>query len=155
MTIFRKNDERGLFPLTYSHRHNVKKHRHGPVRSVSEPAAVNRYQRHSNYHQVTFLLHLIIIGGADLADFLGVYAAEAAAEHCEVLAEDEDGPAEHRAAAGDDAVARHLLLRHPEVRAGVLGERVILDKGADVAQQLDALSSGELTLRTRADTATS
>ena len=75
-----------------------------------------------------------------------MYAAEAAAEHCEVLAEDEDGPAEHGAAPGDHAVAGHPLLGHAEVGARVLSERVILDECAGVAEQLDPLASRQLTL---------
>ncbi len=83
----------------------------------------------------------------DLADLLGVRLGERAAEDREVLAEDEHQPAVDRAVAGDDAVARDLLVGHAEVRAAVLDEHVPFLEGARVEQQLDALARGELALR--------
>ncbi len=80
----------------------------------------------------------------DLADLLGVRLGERAAEHGEVLAEDEDEAAVDRAVAGDDAVARDLLLRHAEVGAAVLDEHVPLLEGAGVEQEVDALARGQL-----------
>ncbi len=82
----------------------------------------------------------------DLADLLGMGLGERAAEHGEVLAEDEDQPAVDGAVAGDDAVAGDLLLVHAEVRAAVLDEHVPFLEAALVEQQLDALAGGELAL---------
>ena len=75
-----------------------------------------------------------------LADLLGEGAREAAAEDGEVLREEEDQAAVDLAVAGDHAVARDLLLVHPEVGAAVDDEAVGLDEGAGVEQQLDALA---------------
>ena len=66
----------------------------------------------------------------DLADLLGERAREAAAEDGEVLREQEDLPAVDLAVAGDDAVARDLLLVRAEVRAAVHDELVHLDERA-------------------------
>ena len=75
-----------------------------------------------------------------LADLLGEGAGERAAEDGEVLREQEDQPAVDLAVAGHDAVARDLLLFHPEVGAAVDDEAIGLDEGARVEQQLDALA---------------
>ena len=69
---------------------------------------------------------------------------ERAAEHGEVLAEDEDEPAVDGALAGHDAVARHLLLGHAELGAAVLDEHVGLLERIRVEQKLDPLAGGEL-----------
>src|SRR5205807_8718022 len=61
----------------------------------------------------TAVLHGEIHG---LADLLGEHLAQRAAEHGEVLREDEDLPPEHRAVAGDDGVAVWAAIHHPEVR---------------------------------------
>ena len=65
-----------------------------------------------------------------LADLLGVRARERAAEHGEVLREDEDLAAVDGAVAGDDAVAEDLLLLHAEVGAAVGDELVELDEAS-------------------------
>ena len=82
----------------------------------------------------------------DLADLLGVGLGQRAAEHCEVLTEDEYQAAVDHAVAGDHAVARHLVVLHAKVRAAVLHEHVPFFKGAVVQQQLNALAGGELAL---------
>jgi hypothetical protein len=69
-----------------------------------------------------------------------------AAEHGEVLAEDEDQAAVDRAVAGDHAVAGDLGVVHAEVGAAVLDEHVPFFEGAVVEQQLDALARGQLAL---------
>ena len=82
----------------------------------------------------------------DLADLLGVRFGERAAEHGEVLAENEDQAAVDRAVAGHHAVAGHLLLGHAEIGAAVLDEHVPFLEDALVEQELDALARGELAL---------
>ncbi len=78
-----------------------------------------------------------------LADLLGEGARERAAEDGEVLREEEDQAAVDLAVAGHDAIARDLLLFHPEVGAAMDDEAVGLGEGARVEQQLDALASGQ------------
>src|SRR4029077_11512933 len=81
----------------------------------------------------------------DLHDLLRMGLRQRAAEYGEVLGEQEDGAAVHGAPAGDDAVARDLLLLvHAEVDAAVLDEHVELLERALVHQELDALARGEL-----------
>src|SRR5208282_1373804 len=80
----------------------------------------------------------------DLADLLGVRLAERAAEDSEILAEDKDQPAVHRAVAGDDTVARDLVLVDAEIVAAVLDEHVPFLEGTRVEQQLEPLARGEL-----------
>ena len=60
----------------------------------------------------------------DLADLLGMGFRQGAAEHGEVLREDEDETAIDGAVAGDDAVAGNLLLVHAEIGATMLDEHV-------------------------------
>ena len=72
--------------------------------------------------------------------------AQRAAEDGEVLAEDEHQAAVDHAVAGDDAVARHLVVGHAEVGAAVLDEHVPLLERAVVEQQLEALARGQLAL---------
>ena len=79
-----------------------------------------------------------------LDDLLRVGSRERAAEHGEILGEDEDGAAVDRAPAGDHAVAGDLGLLHAEVVGAVLDEHVELLERALVEQQLDALARGEL-----------
>ena len=81
-----------------------------------------------------------------LADLARVGLGQAAAEDGEVLREHVDQATVDAAVAGDDAVARHLLLRHAEVEAAVLDQLVELLEAALVEQQLDALAGGELAL---------
>ncbi len=80
----------------------------------------------------------------DLGDLLRMRFRERAAEHGEVFREHEDLPAVHRAPAGDDAVARHLLLLHAEVAAAVLDESIEFLERALVEQEVDALARGQL-----------
>ncbi len=70
---------------------------------------------------------------------------ERAAEHREVLGEDEHRAAVHRAPAGDDAVAGDLrALVHAEVGRAVLDEHVELLERVLVHQKFDALARGQL-----------
>ena len=69
-----------------------------------------------------------------------------AAEHREVLAEDEDEAAVDHPVAGDDAVAGRAVLVHPEVVVAMLDEHVPLFEGVGVEQQLDAFARGQLAL---------
>ena len=85
-------------------------------------------------------------GVHDLADLLGMRLAERAAEHREVLAEHEHQPAVDRAVAGDDAVARDLVVGHAEIGAAMLDEHVPFLERALVEQQLEPLARGELAL---------
>src|SRR5262249_22187263 len=81
----------------------------------------------------------------DLHDLLRVRLRERAAEHGEILGEHEHGAAVDGAPAGDDAVARDLLLLvHAEVDAAVLDEHVELLERALVHEELDALACREL-----------
>ena len=79
-----------------------------------------------------------------LRDLLRVRLGERAAEDGEVLAEDEDQAAVHRAVAGDHAVAGDALLGHAEIDAAVLDEHVGLFERAGVEQELQPLARGEL-----------
>ena len=71
-------------------------------------------------------------------------AGQRAAEHGEVLAEDEDQSTVYRAIAGHDAVAREFLRIHAEIVAAVFDELVPFFEAAGVEQQLDTLAGGEL-----------
>ncbi len=72
--------------------------------------------------------------------------AQRAAEHGEVLAEDEDQAAVDHPVAGDHAIARDLVVGHAEVDRAVLDEHVPFLEGAVVQQQLDALARRQLAL---------
>ena len=76
----------------------------------------------------------------DLADLLGEHLAQRAAEHREVLREDEHLPPDHRPVAGDDRVAVGAAVHHPEVRLAVANVAVELHERPRVAQLLRALS---------------
>ena len=80
----------------------------------------------------------------DLGHLAGVALRQRAADDGEVLGEDVDDAAVDGAPAGDDAVARGLLLLHAEVGAAMLDEGVELLEGVLVHQQLDALAGGQL-----------
>ena len=67
-----------------------------------------------------------------------------AAEHGEVLGEQEDRAAVNRAPAGDDAVAGELGLLHAEIGGAVLDEGIELLERAFVEEDLDALARGQL-----------
>ena len=69
-----------------------------------------------------------------------------AAEHGEILAEDEHQPAVDGAIAGDDAVAGHLLLLHAEIVAAMLDEHVPFLEGIGVEQDFEPLARGQLAL---------
>ncbi len=71
---------------------------------------------------------------------------ERAAEDREVLGEHEDGAAVDGAPAGDDAVARDLLLLHPEIVRAVLHEHVEFLEQPGIEEKLDALARRELAL---------
>lgn len=75
-----------------------------------------------------------------LPDLVGVLLAEAAARDREVLRIGVDQTAVDRAVARDDAVARHVLLVHAEVRAAVLDEHVELDERVLVKEPFKALT---------------
>ena len=78
--------------------------------------------------------------------FSACASRQRAAEHREILAEDEDQPAVDRAIAGDDAVARHLLLVDAEIVAAVLDEHVPFLEGTGVEQHFEPLARGQLAL---------
>ncbi len=80
----------------------------------------------------------------DFGDFPRVLLAERAAEHGEILGEHIDRAAIDRAPAGDDAVARHVLLLHAEIGAAMLDEHVEFLEGIAVEQQFDALARRQL-----------
>ena len=77
-------------------------------------------------------------------DLLRVGLGERAAEHGEVLGEQENGAAVHGTPAGDDAVAGDFRFLHAEVAGAMLDEHVEFLERALVEQQLDALARGEL-----------
>jgi len=79
----------------------------------------------------------------DLADLLGVGLAQRAADHGEILAEDEHLAAVDRAVAGDDPVAGIAALPVGVVAAAGL-EDVEFLKGPLVQQQLDAFPGRQL-----------
>ena len=70
--------------------------------------------------------------------------AQRPSEHREILGEHIDRAAVDGAPAGDDAVARHVLLLHAEIRAAMFDEHVELLERIAVEQQFDALAGGEL-----------
>ena len=80
-----------------------------------------------------------------LVDLLGEHLAERAAEHGEVLAEDEHLAAVDRAPAGDDAVGVGPL-EQPAVVGPVAGEHVELVERALVEQEVDPLAGEHLAL---------
>ncbi|MPM67767.1 hypothetical protein SDC9_114691 [bioreactor metagenome] len=83
----------------------------------------------------------------DLADFLGVGFRQRAAEHSEILREDEDQTTIDGAIADHNAVARSLFgLIHAEVDATVLLEHVPFFEGTRIEQQLDAFAGRQLAL---------
>ena len=79
----------------------------------------------------------------DLHDLLRVRLRQRAAEHGEILGEDEHAAAVHRAPAGDHAVAGDLGLLHAEIVGAVLDEHVELLERVLVHQELDALARGQ------------
>src|SRR3984957_10276724 len=72
--------------------------------------------------------------------------AKRAAEHREILGEDEHCAAVHRAPAGHHSVARNLGFRHPEVVGAVLDEHVELFERVVIEEEFDALARGDLAL---------
>ena len=82
----------------------------------------------------------------DLADLLGVGLRERSAENGEVLGEHEDAPPVDGARSGDDTVAGHARLLHPEVARAVLDERSEFEERAGIEQELDPLPRRELSL---------
>ena len=82
-----------------------------------------------------------------LLDLLCVRLRQRAAEHGEILGEDEDRPPVDQPPAGDHPVARHLLLGHAELAGAVLDEHVELLEGAVVEQHVEPLARRELAAR--------
>ena len=82
----------------------------------------------------------------DLHHLLRMGFGQRAAEHGEVLGEDEDGAAVDGAPAGDDTIARDLGVLHAEVCRAVLDEHVEFFEGAFVEEDLDALARRQLAL---------
>ncbi len=80
----------------------------------------------------------------DLHDLRGVGLRQRAAEHGEVLGEDEHQPALDAAVAGDEAVAINLLLLHAEIGAAMGDQLVGLFEGTFVEQEGDALARRHL-----------
>ena len=68
------------------------------------------------------------------------------AEHCKVLTENENKATIDGAVTGDDAVARHLLFGHAEIRAPMLNEHVELFKGINVQQKINSLPRRQFSL---------
>src|SRR3546814_8037700 len=68
------------------------------------------------------------------------------AEHGEVLRKYEHQPAVDRPRSGDDAVAGHHLIGHPEIDAIVLDEHVEFLETAFVEQHVEPLTRGPLAL---------
>ncbi len=79
-----------------------------------------------------------------LGDLGGVTLRERAAEHGEILAEDEDQPAVDGTLAGDDTIARHPLVGHAELGAAMLDEHVAFLERVLVEQQIDPLARRQL-----------
>ena len=71
--------------------------------------------------------------------------AERAAKDREILAEDKDQPAVHRAVAGDDAIARDLVRVDAEIMGAMLDEHIPFLEGIGVEQNFEPLARGELT----------
>ncbi len=71
---------------------------------------------------------------------------QGSSEDCEILTEDEHGPAIDLSVTSDDRIAGIGLLVHAEVPTRVLHELIVFGEGAWVAQQLDALASRQLAL---------
>ena len=67
-----------------------------------------------------------------------------AAEDREILGEDEDLAAIHRAPSGHHAVARHLGLLHAEIGATMLDEHVELLEALRIEEELDAFARRQL-----------
>src|SRR5579859_2351856 len=76
----------------------------------------------------------------DLADLLREDFTERAAEHREVLREEEDAATVDRAVSCDDAVADEALLRQPERIGPVDRERVELDERIRIEEARDAFA---------------
>src|SRR5262249_28263262 len=83
----------------------------------------------------------------DLADLLRVPLGRRTAHDGEVLGKDVNHAAIDRAPTRDDAVARDLVLVHPEIRVSVLDKHVELFERTLVEQDLDAFARRELSTR--------
>src|SRR6516164_1996672 len=68
-----------------------------------------------------------------------------AAEHGEILGENEDLAAVDRAPSGHHAIARHPGLLHTKISAAVLDEHVELLEALWIEEKLDALARSQLT----------
>ena len=80
----------------------------------------------------------------DLADLARVRLGQRAAEHGEVLREQEDRAAVDGAVAGDHAVAQDLVVAEAEVGRAVGDQLVELDEAVGVAEQRHPLARGQL-----------
>ena len=78
----------------------------------------------------------------DLADLLGCDLGDAAADHREVLGEDADRASFDLAEAGDDRIARILLLVNAEVSGAVQDQGVELLEAALISEHVDSLAGG-------------
>ena len=78
-----------------------------------------------------------------VADFLGVDAADGAAADGEVLGEGGDLAAIDDAGGADDAVTGHLAFFQAEIGARMVGVHAELDEGAAVEECGEALAGGE------------
>ncbi len=84
----------------------------------------------------------------ELGDLLRVRVRERAAEHGEILGEDENGAAVDRAPAGDHAVAGDFLaLVHAEIGAAMFDEHIELLERSMIEQEFDAFARRELAAR--------
>jgi hypothetical protein len=79
----------------------------------------------------------------EVADFLGVDAAERSAGHEEILAEGGDGPAFHQPDPGDHTVGRQFFVRHAEAGALVLGEHAEFLERTGLEKGVDPFAGGE------------
>ena len=79
-----------------------------------------------------------------LVDLLGEDLAERAAEHREVLGEDEDLASVDRAPPGDDTIGQGAGVLDAEAVRPVAGEHVELDERVRVQEQREPLPHGEL-----------
>ena len=105
--------------------------------SVLDPRAAGIVEPDHRGADIDSLIH-------DLADLLGMRLAERAAKNREILAEDKDQPAVHRAVAGDNAVARDLVGVDAEIMRSVLDEHVPFLEGIGVEQDFEPLACSEL-----------
>ena len=83
----------------------------------------------------------------DLADLFRMRQGERAPEGGKILGVDESHAAVNLTVAGDDPVARDLLLGHVEIGASMGLEAIQFHKGVGIEQGIDPLPGGHLALR--------